>query len=392
MFVKLIGMWLVVSGALSLASCSALPGNGPLATTVLDSGDQASDSHFEIIEISPVAIRALKSVSSPGFTSLFGVAAPSPVQRIGVGDAVTVTIWEAAGGGLFTGPEGAVAGTGSRSITLPPQTVDRDGMISVPYGGRVRAAGQTPSTVAKDVENSLHGNAINPQAIVSVSQPTSTAVTVVGNVTGSASVLLDVKGNRLLEVIAKAGERNDALKAPAVETSVRVTRGMKTATERLTTILEHPQENIFIRPGDAIYVFSSPQTFTALGAVTRSGELTVDRENFTLAQALGVAGGLIDTQADRGGVFLFRFERREVVRAIKPDSPFLGRRAPIPVIYRLQMTGPDAYFSAKAFPVHPDDLIYVSNAPSVEFSKFVKIVGEVASTARSIQAANPNAP
>jgi len=28
----------------------------------------------------------------------------------------------------------------------------------------------------------------------------------------------------------------------------------------------------------------------------------------------------------------------------------------------------------------------------VEFSKFVKIVGEVASTARSIQAANPNAP
>jgi polysaccharide biosynthesis/export protein len=375
----------VAAGALFLNSCALLPTDGPLAAKLVEADDSSNVSEFEIVEIQPSTIKALQTAARTSFAGLFGNGAPPPVQRIGVGDVVSVTIWEAAGGGLYTGSEGANTGVGSRSTVLPPQTVDREGSISIPYGGRVRATGLSPAEVAHGVEMGLKGNAINPQAIVSVSQAASTAATVVGNVTGGGSILLNVKGDRLLEVIAKAG----GVKSPTVETFIRLTRGSKTAIERLSNILEHPSENVFIRPADSIYVFSTPQTFTALGAVTHSGELSIDRENFTLAQALGTAGGLIDTQADARGVFLFRFERREVVQAIRRDSPLLSTQVLVPVIYRLQMTGPDSYFSAKAFPVQPEDLIYVSNAPSVEFMKFVVIARAVASTARLAQAANP---
>ena len=369
--------------SLALASCSYLPANGPQASTLVEAADTPDTAGFEVIDIDPPVIKALQSVPNRRFVGLFGGAAPSPILSIGVGDVVVVTIFEAAGGGLFTG---TAANTGSHSIALPPQTVDQQGMISVPYGGRLTAAGQTPDSLARAVERSLTDVTVKPQALITITQPGSSSATVAGDVTGAAIVQLNIKGERLLEVIAQAG----GVKAPAPQTFVRLTRGSRTATERLSGILENPAENVFIRPKDLIYVFSAPQTFTALGAVSHSGELSIDRANFTLAEALGVAGGLVDTQADTRGVFLFRFERPEVVRAIRPLSPLLAKHALIPVIYRLQLTGADAYFSAKAFPVRTEDLMFVSDAPTVEFQKFVTIIQSVASTARSIQKADPN--
>jgi polysaccharide biosynthesis/export protein len=370
------------AGNLVLSSCALVPANGPQATTLaLGTAGNSVPQDFEIVDLEPAVVKAIKRVPTARFRSAFGSGGPLPVQRIGVGDVVAVTIWEAAGGGLFTGSVGENTGVGSRSTTLPPQTVDRNGTIKVPYGGRIGAAGKTTAQVAAEVEAGLKGNAINPQAIVNVIQADSTAATVVGNVTGSASVPLSIKGDRLLEVVAKAG----GIKSPTVETFIRMTRGNRTVVEPLSIILEHPAENVFVKPGDSIYVFSTPQTFTALGAVTHSGDLPVDRENFTLADALGAAGGLIDLQADARGVFLFRFERPEVLRAIRGDSSFLAKDGPPRVIYRLQLTDADSYFSAKSFPVQPEDLIYVSNAPSVDFMKFVFIARQLASTVRLIK-------
>ncbi len=54
-------------------------------------------------------------------------------------DVVSVTIFESQSGGLFI-----PADAGSRAgnfVTIPNQTVDRNGTITVPYAGRVRASG-----------------------------------------------------------------------------------------------------------------------------------------------------------------------------------------------------------------------------------------------------------
>src|SRR5579864_592399 len=121
------GIWIVGAGALFLTSCALLPGDGPQTLKMVEDADKPGAAGFEVIEIDPGIIEVLQHARPPSFVSVFGKGAPAPVQKIGVGDVVSVTIWEAAGGGLYTGSEGANVGVGSRSTTLPPQIVDRDG-------------------------------------------------------------------------------------------------------------------------------------------------------------------------------------------------------------------------------------------------------------------------
>ena len=61
-------------------------------------------------------------------------------SRSGSGDMVAVSIFEAASGGLFSGETGTLGG-GSKSVSLPEQPVSRNGTLSIPYVGQVRAAG-----------------------------------------------------------------------------------------------------------------------------------------------------------------------------------------------------------------------------------------------------------
>ena len=86
----------------------------------MEGADKPDVTGFEVIDIQPQVVKALQSAPARRFVSAFGNAGPPVVQKIGVGDSVVVTIWEAAGGGLFS--EAGVSGaTGSRSITLPPR-------------------------------------------------------------------------------------------------------------------------------------------------------------------------------------------------------------------------------------------------------------------------------
>ena len=68
---------------------------------------------------------------------------------LGIGDVVSVTIFEAEPGGLFI-PLEASARPGN-FITLPNQTVDSNGNITVPYAGMIRAAGRTTSEVQEAI-------------------------------------------------------------------------------------------------------------------------------------------------------------------------------------------------------------------------------------------------
>ena len=78
-----------------------------------------------------------------------------PPRRItlGIGDVVSVAIFEAEAGGLFL-PSEAGARPGN-FVTLPDQMVDSDGNITVPYAGTIRAAGRTPLEVQQAIIEAL---------------------------------------------------------------------------------------------------------------------------------------------------------------------------------------------------------------------------------------------
>ena len=100
--------------------------------------------------------------------------------QFGVGDVVSVTIFEAAAGGLFIPSEASVRP--GNFVTLPNQEVDNNGNISVPYAGNIRAQGRTPVEVQQAIVDALKNRAIEPQAVVSLATQRTSLVTVLGDV------------------------------------------------------------------------------------------------------------------------------------------------------------------------------------------------------------------
>ena len=81
--------------------------------------------------------------------------ARAPLPRgitLGIGDVVSVTIFEPPGG-LFV-PSDAGARPGN-FVTLPNQIVDSNGNITAPYAGTIPAAGRTPSEVQQAINEAL---------------------------------------------------------------------------------------------------------------------------------------------------------------------------------------------------------------------------------------------
>jgi polysaccharide export outer membrane protein len=392
-----VGMPAVLAAACLIGGCSSfLPASGPTASAVVEGADVATDqgllARYELVDVDAAVVEALRGRPLDSLLASFGDRRPSVQPVIGVGDAITVTIWEAGSGGLFSGP--AIAdrfSTGSKSSSIPEQIVARDGTISVPYAGRIKVAGRRAPDVQTQIEQELAGKAIQPQVLVTVNSPLSTSVTVLGEAAsagggarlaaarsgpvsnlGGGRVPLTEKGDRLLDVIATAG----GVSAPVNETFVRLSRGSTTATVPLTAVVSNPRENIFLRPGDTLTLVRDPQTFLAVGATGVNYEIPFSAEGITLAQALAKSGGLRDFQADPAGVFVFRFEPASVVRRLRPGSALLSSNF-VPVVYRINMRDPNSLFVSQAFRMRNRDLVYVSNAPFTEVQKVLSVFSTV---------------
>ena len=377
--------------ALGLAGCADRPASGPSALAVLDAGGADAQSRpYEVIDVDPSSIEVLGRRPKSSFAQRFGDHRASIEPVIGIGDMVSVTIWEASSGGLFSSPAALEKlSAGANSATIPEQVVGRDGSITVPYAGRVRVAGHTTRAVQEVIQRALEGKAIQPQVLVNDIRPISNTVTIGGEGVGAAQRMpLSVKGDRLLDVIAQAG----GVRMQVNEIFVLLQRGGVTERVPLARVTEDSHENIFMRPGDVLTLVRDPQTFLVAGATNANAELTFGNDQLTLAQALVKVGGVADYRADARGVFVFRYEQPSVLRALRPDSPLSHADGKVPVVYHIDLKNPNSLFMEQRFQIASRDLIFISNAPSVEFEKAVGIfnglLAPVASTASTAAAAS----
>lgn len=354
-----------------LTSCSALPTQGPTASQIVEQADETANTQpYIVVDLDQRVAGILRNRGRASLQGSFGDHRPAPVQTIGVGDSLQVTIWEAAAGGLFSSPVVDRASPGSHTAIIPEQVVARDGSITVPYAGRIKVVGLTPPQVEQRIVDSLARKAIEPQALVSISRNISNSVTVSGEVTTGARIPLSPRGDRVLDVIASAG----GIRAPVHETFVSITRNGTTTTVPMQSLLNTPRENIFIRPGDTITLVRNPQSFTAFGATGRNAQVAFDAQGITLQEAIAKAGGLLDDQSDPSGVFLLRAEPVKFARQLAPDSQFDAGARTVNVVYRIDLRNTNSYFLAQDFAVFDKDIVYVSNAPANEWRKFLTLV------------------
>jgi polysaccharide biosynthesis/export protein len=350
--------------------CSALPTAGPTVRDVQHQEVKDNEQRFDLVDIDEKVVRALLARSADSFQARFRKYSSPPQAKIGVGDSVVVSIWEAAGGGLFGASPTEHVSAGSRSVTIPEQIVGQDGAISVPFAGRIPVAGRVPVEVQKAIEQRLAEKAIEPQAIVTVTRSVANSVTVTGEAVAGARVPLSAKGDRLLDLIAAAG----GARAPVYETFVRLSRDGVTVTIPMETLVSDPAENIYAQPGDVLTLVRLPQSFTVFGATGANTQVPFVAEKMTLVEALAKAGGLQDMRSDPAGVFLFRFERPRAVDALGRPQLGTGPDNSSPVVYRLDLSDAKSYFLAQRFPIEDKDIIYVANAELNELQKFFTLL------------------
>ena len=364
--------------SLALTACSSLPRSGPTDARIVNSAaavrvnpDRGSALQYALVDLDRHIIERIPDHDVGSLNASFGMGSGNPASvTIGVGDVVQVTVFESSDGGLFI-PVGGGNAAGNY-VTLPQQTVTGAGSITVPFGGSVKALGRTTAQLEADIVALLADKAIEPQVIVTLTSRTASTITVLGDVNAPQRLPANDAGDRVLDVLARAG----GIKTPPFETFVQVTRNGHEATAYFQSIVERDGENIYLKPGDVVFVSSAKRTFTAFGSTGQTGEFDFGSESIGLDQAVAKAGGLLDGRADPRQVFLYRAEKRKTVEAMGVDlGKFPAGQDVIPVIYRANFADPASFFFAKAVPMRNGDIIYISNADAVEVLKFLEVLG-----------------
>jgi len=378
---------------LNIAGCSTLSESGPAHRTIESQASASLPNDANVFEYALVDITKdiLAYVSDPGpgsFFHTFGTGAgPRPAIRVGVGDTVQVTLFEGQAGGLFI-PTDAGSRPGN-FVSLPNQTVDSTGKITVPYAGQISALNRSTLEIQQDIINRLKDKAIQPQAVVSVVSQTSTQVTVVGDVTTAGKIAVNPAGDRVLDAIARAG----GIKYPGYETYVTLQRHGLKGTVYFLSLVKDPRENVFVSPGDTLYVSQYQRSFTAFGAVGSSAvngavvstQYKFLQEKLTLNDAVGRAGGLLDNRSDPAQIFIYRIENRRALEKMGADlSHFHSEKTEVPTVFRVNYRDPSGFFVAQKFPMRDGDILYIDNADQIELTKFLNLVTQVPAAAANI--------
>lgn len=356
----LIGLFTLAG--LAMAGCGITPTTGPLSREIGGTPETTPTSEYVVIDINQAVIRAIGGTRHGGFASLMRTGS-APKARIGAGDILAVTVYEAGEGGLFTGKE-------QRHAAFPALQVDQQGHISLPYAGLLKVDDRTPHEVQKLIVERLQGRAIQPQVVVSITSTESNTFVLAGDVTNPGRYALSTTGDRLLDVIAKAG----GARHPAREVYVTFVRGQERGTQLLEKIIDDQSENIFILAGDRIYINHDPKRYTVFGAVHKPGAYVFPASQVNVLEAMALAGGLLDERADATGIFIFRYENAAIIRAIQPDAPQFGSTVTVPTVYRLSLRDPGSYFYARGFLLRDKDVVYIANAPGVEIAKVLRLI------------------
>ncbi|MDG1286912.1 MAG: polysaccharide biosynthesis/export family protein [Rickettsiales bacterium] len=382
------GLLLITSFMLS--GCGAVPADGPSASSVAEaageritgSRDGKSDGNlpFVFIDANDENVDIVSQANGDGyFKEEFTDRRDAADIRIGLGDTIRVTIFEAGSGGLFVPASGSLSS--GNFVSIPDQEVDRTGSVTVPYaakgkdGGVVKVYGRRPIEVQADIEKRLADRAIEPQVVVTIVSRTSNLYSVIGDVNGSGRFNVPQGGIRILDAIGMAG----GLSGTDYETLVTLQREGKSVTARILSLLKRPQNNIFVRPNDIISLKKEELYYNVLGAVTESGRVALSEEKVMLADAIARAGGLDIERAEASSVLIYREEKKEVLQGIgaQIESPQLAQRETIPTVYRVNLRDPKGVFIARKLQLHHNDMIYVDNHPIVGTSRILSIVRDL---------------
>ena len=259
----------------------------------------------------------------------------------------------------------------------------------MPYVGRMHAAGHTPAQIEQDIGARLDHEAPGAQVTVLVVEDLTNNVIVQGDVAKPGRYPVVPNSSGLLDILAMAGGPH----TPDRQTQVRITRGDVAVTRTLSHLVNTRAMEMDLAPGDRILV--QPRLTTSF---TPSARSTAPENRPTMPMTSAWSTRWRGSPA--WPTIMPTRRRCSSIAASQPNSPCGSRQARPPladrtgqpppgqpplgqpaanhdttsVIYQLNLRDPNGFFVAQQFPVLPDDLIYVSEAPIAEASKVFQLL------------------
>ncbi len=340
--------------ASGLAACSSIPASGPRTGAI-----ESAARQFTLIDLTQdIATRIAVDTERQRADGPVDLPPKRAAGLVGAGDVLKIVVWQ---------PNPAAGTMAADKPGLETTTrVGADGSIGVPYAGRLDVAGRTPAAIEQALSTRLGDQMPGAQVAVMVTEDVTNNVIVQGDVARPGRYPVVPGSSGLLDVLAEAG----GARAPDGQTLVRVTRGAISVTRGLSQLVAGHALEADLAPGDRVLVEPRQRFFYAFGAVLHPGEFAYDADDISLAHTLARVNGLSDNQADPASVFVFRRQGGELTRRLHPAVT----GDPSRVIYRLNLRQPGGFFIAQTFPVLPDDMLYVSDAPIAEAAKVFQVL------------------
>lgn len=361
-----------IAGLLTTALLLGCAGSGPRTESILDD-EQAVvaknelETPFALIAISSRSAKMSSSWLDRAQAAQFIQDTGSGPVVIGPSDILDVSI-------VSTSESGFIDLTNSTlspisTTTLPSQEVGSDGMISVPPLGRISAQGKTAQDFELLLERRLGEVLVDPSVIVRIAERRSARVSILGAVINPGTFSINQNNMYLVEVLAEAGGPDGR----SEDLEISVSRQGVTGRATLNRVYENPRLNIHVRAGDVISVDPPNRRLTVLGAGGVNNTITYDQPVLSLAEALSRAGGLLNRRADKKGVFIYREISRDAAAELGIDVAPFGS-GPVPAIFNIDLSRPQALFAAKEFKMGRNDLIYISDSLNEEISAVFSVL------------------
>ncbi len=338
--------WLLLTAVVSfLASCTTTSRTDFPVTDV----DQAElhNTSVNIIQITPQNIgsyRDQKRVWHPD--PQLPVTPNDWLYLVGIGDVLSITVWDHPELTLPAGPDRSQIESGS--------SVNANGEIFYPYIGNLKAAGRSVGDIQNELTERLAEYIPDPQIEVKVAAFNSQKVVVTGGVATPTTLGISNIPLTLIEAINAAG----GLREDVDGRHVTIRRSGQTYYVNLRAFLDDGRagNNPVLHGGDIVNVPLFRENFAyILGQIENPGLVDLGADGTTLTEAIAERGGLVEESADSRGVFVFRSN---------PTNTGFD-------VFQLDATTPLAFVLATEFALHPKDVVYVVTDPAARWNAVV---------------------